>query len=144
MSLTVTDYPNPRILVLGHGQHGKDTAAELLAEAFNLNFISSSLFAMDHAVWPILSLTNGDNDKEECYADRSSFREVWRRLIKMYNEPTLDRLAKGILASNDMYVGMRDYQEFHAAQHMFDLILWIDTSGRKPYELSGRLFRPYR
>lgn len=40
-------HPNNKILILGHGQHGKDTAAEFLTQEFGLSFISSSWFVME-------------------------------------------------------------------------------------------------
>ena len=34
-----------KLLVIGHGRHGKDTVSEILCQDFKLSFISSSMFA---------------------------------------------------------------------------------------------------
>ena len=68
--------------------------------------------------------------------ERHRNRELWRRLIKLYNTPDLTALARKIYSTGDIYVGMRDAKEFEAGLQadMFDIILWIDASNRLPLE----------
>ncbi len=121
----------PRILILGHARHGKDTAAEHLRDAHGVSFRSSSLFLAEKVVMPELArrgLTYPD--LAACYSDRVNHRALWRELIEDYNAEDPARLAKAILAEADCYVGMRMAREFWASRSMFDVIFWIDASAR--------------
>lgn len=145
----------PKLLLLGPGRHGKDTVAEMLREEFGLEFISSSLFAAERVMLPYFeSIGIYYLNAEECFADRhhewiedpwwvvlwkvftgrqikkGSNRAVWYDQIKAYNEPDRTRLAREILASSDIYVGMRSAVELKAVAHLFDHIIWVDASAR--------------
>jgi hypothetical protein len=121
----------PRILILGHGRHGKDTVAEYLCDRTGLTFRSSSLFLAERIVMPELAKrgicypTVG-----ECYDDRGNHREAWRDIISEYNGKDATRLARAILRESDVYVGMRTAREFSASAGLFDHILWVDATGR--------------
>ncbi len=116
-----------KILVLGHAGHGKDTAAELLARMLDLKFCSSSLFVFEKAVLPTFREMYGYTTVEECYANRGQHREELRLLIKQYNTPDLTRLTRELLAENDIYVGLRDADEFAATRHLYNVIFWVDA-----------------
>lgn len=118
-----------KLLILGHGQHGKDTVAELLQQMLGLSFCSSSWFAMEKAVWP--HFQHYYRSRLECFEDRRNRREEWRRWIREYNTPDLCRLQRELLAENDMYVGMRDAEEYAAGKHLYDHILWVDARTRE-------------
>lgn len=125
-----------KILILGHGRHGKDTAAEYLAKACNFKFASSSEFANEHVIFPKLAPLYGYQTLEECFADRGNHRDEWRNLIREYNSLDRARLARNILEENDIYVGMRCHNEYAAAKDLFDVIVWVDASSRHPREPS--------
>lgn len=137
---------HPKVLILGHGRHGKDTVAEILRDDFGLSFTSSSMFCAEHVVWNALhnqqealdrhiaagapGMTAGQLIGElemmagrqysswaECYADRSNFRAAWFSLIAGYCYPDRERLAREIFAENDIYVGLRNRREFHAVMN---------------------------
>ena len=124
-----------KILILGHGQHGKDTFAEYLSKYSGLTFTSSSRAALD-AIWPALkvALGYGDSDKELAYHERHMYRDLWKELISLYNTPDKAALVKHVLAKHEMYVGLRCPLEFKASKHLFDYIFWVDASDRKPLE----------
>lgn len=122
---------HPRILILGHARHGKDTAAEYLRDRHGISFRSSSLFLAANVVRPALEYRGiAYPTLEACYADRVNRRALWRELIEDYNRRDPARLAKAILAESDCYVGMRTHREYWASRSMFNLIFWIDGSGR--------------
>lgn len=123
-------HSKPKILVLGHARHGKDTVAEILRDVHGYNFISSSRFAVDAFIFGITHISLDYKTREECYEDRVNHRNLWYELIRMYNFKDKARLARNILARNDMYVGMRDVEEYNASKDLFDYILWVDASGR--------------
>jgi len=118
-------------LILGHGDHGKDTFAELLEKHHGYTFQSSSLFACEKAVLPYMDYKT----VAACYADRQHHRLYWKYLISAYNTPDKARLCKELLAVNDMYVGMRCPDEYMASRDLFDVIYFVDSftrCGRDP------------
>lgn len=119
-----------KILILGHGRHGKDTAAEYLRDKYGLSFVSSS-YACAEILKPVLDLIFGEHTVEEHFNERHDHRELWKRLISLYNAADATALTKLILSKNDMYVGMRSLREFEHAAELFGHILWIDASARK-------------
>jgi dephospho-CoA kinase len=128
-----------KILVLGHCRHGKDTFAELLNEHFGLTFKSSSQAAADIFLYDALKDKYGYTTPEECFEDRVNHRAEWKQLICDYNKDDKARLAKEILKEADAYVGMRDRAEIKECikQGLFDIIVWVDASGRLPEEPSS-------
>jgi hypothetical protein len=119
-----------KILILGHGRHGKDTVAEMLQDRAGITFQSSSQAASEIAVFPALSALHGYKTPAECFADRANHREEWKTLISGYNTPDKGRLCREILKTSDCYVGMRCPLELAATRHLFGLILWVDASQR--------------
>ena len=124
-----------KILILGHGRHGKDTAAEMLKDLFGFTFQSSSRAALD-AIYPCLKASVGYSSKEEAFNDRSNMRWLWKELITLYNTPDKSALCRKILETGDTYVGMRCDKEYEASKELFDLILWVDRSVFLPTESS--------
>lgn len=124
-----------KILILGHGRHGKDTFAELMSKHAGLTFISSS-YACAEVLKPVLDLVGQDGpiSPEEHYARRHKDRELWKRLICLYNAADPSALARLIVSKCDMYVGMRSAREYEASKHLFDHIYWVDASGRVDYK----------
>jgi len=118
-----------KILILGHGEHGKDTAADIITEYTGLRFESSSLAAAEIAVWPHMPEYA---TAQACFDDRRNHRERWRQLITDYNTPNKARLCREIVSRCDGYVGMRCPYEYAASRNIFDYVLWISAFNRKP------------
>lgn len=120
-----------KLLVIGHGRHGKDTACEILQDEYEYSFISSSLYVAEHVMMPITDYP----DVLSCYDDRHNNRQFWMDSIKAYNHPDLARLSKEIVAEYDIYCGLRDYDEFKEArvQGVFDYVIGVDASERISY-----------
>jgi hypothetical protein len=124
--------PFPRVLILGHARHGKDTVAEMLRDRYGLRFSSSSMFCAERVMMPYFAQHGVPYATvEECYEDRGNHRSTWFDRIEDYNSHDRARLAREMLeAGNDMYVGMRSDREFQEAQWLFDFVVWVDSSGR--------------
>lgn len=127
-----------KILIIGHGQHGKDTTAEIIQEEFGLSFRASSEAALDIFMFDILQKRHGYKNKQEAIDHKNqskAIRKEWHDLITEYNINIPSRLASKILALNDIYVGMRSNREFEDCQKrkMFDLVLGV-FDHRKPTE----------
>lgn len=121
----------PKILILGHARHGKDTVAEMLRDRHGYSFCSSSLFAARKVIRPALEEVGVFYDSlEDCYADRVNHRAFWYDQICAYNAGGASRLAEEILVDHDMYVGMRSNDEYQASRKLFDVVLWVDASRR--------------
>jgi hypothetical protein len=119
--------PHPKIMILGAGRHGKDTVADLLQKKGWFIFSSSSEAATVF-IYPKLKALYGYNTEKECFDDRRNHRMEWYEAICEYNEKDRTKLASLIFASSDIYVGMRDDQEFEASRKLVDLVLWVDRS----------------
>lgn len=117
-----------KILILGHGEHGKDTAAEIITELTGLRFESSSLAASDLVVWPHMPQYG---NAQECFEDRRNHREKWKQLITEYNTPDKSKLCRQILSRCDGYIGMRCQDEYKASRDFFNFVFWVDASVRK-------------
>lgn len=126
----------PTLNIVGHKRHGKDTLAELLSEKFGLKFKSSSQACADIFIYDTLKDKYNYQTPEECFEDRMNHRQEWYEMICDYNKDDRARLAKEILKTTDCYVGMRDRGEIEECmkQGLFDLIVWVDASGRLPLE----------
>lgn len=126
----------PKLLIIGHGRHGKDTVAEFLRDEFGLKFVSSSQAAAEIFIYEELKEKYKYETPKECYEDRINHRAEWYDLICDYNVDDRARLAKGILERADCYVGMRDREEIDEClnQGLFDLIIWVDACERLPLE----------
>lgn len=126
-----------KILICGEARHGKDTVAELLNSMIGLEYKSSSDFVGRILYKNILKEKYGYKTFEECFEDRVTKRDEWYNLICEYNEQDRARTAKEILKVADIYVGMRDNQEFEASKNLFDIKIWVDASERLPKEKSS-------
>lgn len=149
----------PKMLIIGHARHGKDTVAELLRDEYGFIFTSSSLFCADKIVAPAFIEWRADArtprariveahlgrpgivqksyaSTEECYADRSNHRALWFDLISHHNREDAAKLAGDIFEHHDVYVGVRSKREFHAAvnEGLADIVVWVDRSDKLPLE----------
>lgn len=126
----------PRILVIGHARHGKDTVCEMLRDNHGLKFTSSSMFCAENVVFPVLRGQYGYKTAEQCFDDRANHRTEWYRLIREYNTPDPSKLGRAIFAEHDVYCGLRHRAEFNALKNAgtFDVVVWVDGSTRHPAE----------
>ena len=151
----------PKIVVIGHGRHGKDTVAEMLRDWYGLSFTSSSLFCAERVMMPafrtarlravdevpepfkedVRSAHRTYANAADCYHDRhqssavGDHRTFWFEEIAKYCADPV-RLGREILADHDVYCGIRSRREFHAVKNarLADLIIWVDASDRLPLE----------
>ena len=125
-----------KLLVIGHGRHGKDTVSEILCNDFKLSFISSSMFACKKFIYDDLKEKYNYNSFEECYADRHNHRSEWYEAIANYCVEDPSKLGKDIFSEHDIYCGLRNVREFVAMkeQNVFDACIWVDRSEHLPAE----------
>lgn len=125
----------PKILIVGHGRHGKDTVAEFICKYTNYKAIASSLAAAEIFIFEELKNKYNYKTFEECFEDRSNHRSEWYDLICGYNKNDKARLAKDIMKTNDIYTGMRDDLEIQEClkNNIFDYVIGV-YDPRKPLE----------
>lgn len=126
----------PRLAIIGHAGHGKDTAATILANLFGLRFRSSSDFCLKTVVYPALKDKYGYRSEYECRADKKNRRADWFTAISEFNAADPARLGRQLMTENDIYCGIRSRREFEAccSAGLFDAVLWIDRSKLEPSE----------
>lgn len=124
-----------KTLIIGHARHGKDTVAEIIREEHGLTFESSSQAAARIFLYDVLKEKYGYQSAEECFEDRVNHRAEWYDLICEYNREDKTRLAREILKTSDMYVGMRDREEIETCidRKVFERIIAV-YDHRKPKE----------
>lgn len=128
----------PRLLIIGHARHGKDTLAEKIRDKMGLAFTSSSIFVGEECIWPAWGRERYESF-DEMFEDRVNYRKTWADLISAYNTPDKTRTATTMLNRGyDMYVGMRRMDEFVACKKegIFDHVIWVDACQRLPLESS--------
>lgn len=130
-----------KIIVMGSSKHGKDTTSTILKKLYGLDFISSSLFALNEGIVQPYLLNNYDlvyYSKEACYNDRHNHQDKWFKAISEFNIDNPTRLGNLLFSRYDIYCGLRNVREFQAlkAEHAFDCCLWVDRSHHAPVELT--------
>lgn len=130
---------SPKILVIGHAQHGKDTVGEILRDYYSLRFTSSSMFCAEHVMMSHFDTNMGNaygGSVQACFDDRANHRAKWYQAIKQFNQPDASALGRAIFRNNDVYVGLRSKTELHALKNsgVVDLIIWVDRSDYVPPE----------
>jgi hypothetical protein len=125
-----------KLLVIGHGRHGKDTVCEILRDRYDYSFESSSRFCSKLFIFNDLKDKYGYSNEEECYEDRHNHRAEWYNAICDYNVPDPARLGREIFQAHDIYCGLRNKKEFHAMKNtgVFDYAIWVDRSDFLPPE----------
>lgn len=126
-----------RLLIIGHGQHGKDSAGDILRDQYGMRSVSSSEFAARKAVFPLVS--DIYPDWRAAFEDRHAHRDLWFHAIRAYNLRPGPMLAEQILEAHDIYTGMRSRAEFERSRGFFDLVVWVDASRRLPPEPAGSM-----
>lgn len=119
----------PKLLVIGHAGHGKDTVCEILHLLYDLKFQSSSYFVAEKAVRPYLAIKGLEyNTLEDCYADRINHRALWHDAIAEYNKDDPAKLGMELFAQYDVYCGLRSKIEYEhlKLRNAFDCVWWID------------------
>ena len=137
----------PKVLVIGHGRHGKDTVAERLQQRYGLSFTSSSLFCAEKVIWPTAQelakadcyeygppalpwtiklweeacrIIKMDKDAKDAFLHRhhsDTTRQFWFEAIKEFNRKDAAALGKAIFDEYDIYCGLRSSTEFHALKN---------------------------
>lgn len=127
-----------RLIVMGHGEHGKGTVCQILQERYGYRSCSSSYAALQPCIWP--AMQSYYDTMDECYQDRRNWRTLWGQLITRFNHDDKTELGRHIFEylQCDIYDGIRKAEELNAIKKagLIDYVVWVDGSRRKPMESS--------
>ena len=125
-----------KLLVIGHGRHGKDTVCEIMRDHYGYTFESSSSFFSKFLIYDLLKDKYGYKSERECFGDRHNHRDEWFKIICDFNVPDGARLGREIFKQNDIYCGLRNKREYFAMKNtgVFDYVIWVDRSDHLPLE----------
>jgi len=125
-----------KLLIVGHGRHGKDTVCEILRDKHGYSFESSSAFCSKLFIYDMLKKKYNYTSEEECYKDRHNHRAEWYNAICDYNYPDAAKLGREIFKAHDIYCGLRNKREFFAMKNtgVFDYAIWVDRGDHLPPE----------
>jgi len=130
-----------KLLVIGHGRHGKDTVCEILRDNHGYSFESSSQFCSRLFIYNQLKSKYNYSSEQQCYADRHNHRVEWYNSICDYNSSDPARLGREMFEAYDIYCGLRNKREFFAMQNtgVFDYCIWVDRSMHLEAEASDSM-----
>jgi len=131
----------PKLLIIGHARHGKDTVCEILCEEFDYSFRSSSDFCAEKFIYDELKSKYGYTSYKQCFEDRHNHRSEWYDMIHEYCRDDFAKLGREIFAENTIYCGLRNKSEFHAMRNtgVFDYAIWVDRSDHLPQEAQSSM-----
>ncbi len=123
-----------KIMVSGHGGHGKDTVAKFIARHTTLRYVASTSWFAAEKMWqeqvdekPFF--ISDFPDVQSWYNARRSCRDFWARWIDKYNINDPSRLYRECLESQDILTGVRRTREFEAARPLVDSAIWVEMPG---------------
>lgn len=124
----------PKLMIIGHARHGKDTVCEYLRDNYGFRFTSSSFLLAPYIhekIFPTIY-----KDYKACWEDRHNHRQIWFEAIRDYTSIDKTLLARLIYSNNDIYCGIRDASELWAVNkaNLYDFCIWVDACGRLPKE----------
>lgn len=122
------------VLIIGHSEHGKSDVAKALCKHFGWTEGESSYVCKEIVFEELIKRGYNYSTPQEAWEDRRNNKQVWKEIIKDYNSGDLARLTKKIFTDNELYVGLRDGEEFTTAYMSgeFDVIVYVDAWDRKP------------
>ena len=115
-----------KIAICGHGEHGKDMTANILAEMCGLRYTAgTSWWARDMVFARMTTLGHAYGDSAECWGDRRNNRVLWAEIIGELNAEDPVRLYRDCLAEQDLLTGIRWWHEFDACRKAKIVDKWI-------------------
>jgi len=128
----------PKIAIIGHKRHGKDTVAEMIRDRLGLTFGSSSEICAEAFMFDLMKDTYGYKTVKECFEDRDNHRPLWHQGIRLFCYHNKKALFELILVEHneDIYCGNRNFEEFEPSEEagIFDFSVWVDACERKELE----------
>lgn len=123
-----------RLFIAGDPESGKDALGLAIEKLFKMPACSSSLAAMPHVYGMSPELKLKYPDARAAWEDRRTpeNRVLWHDYIVKLNTPNLTTLGRILLEDHDVYVGIRNPDEFEACKKagLCDLSIWVTSDIR--------------
>jgi len=119
-----------RIAISGHGECGKDTVSQMLAELFGLKYDRSTSEFSASLVYKHY-LRDSYPDFQSAWDDRRNHRELWGKAIAELNGSSKCEIYKMMIEDNEILNGIRRREELMAAKEagLIDMIIWVNRDG---------------
>jgi hypothetical protein len=113
-----------RIMIVGNGRAGTDTACEYLAKVTELRFAGTTSLYLAKYVAARLGVS-----EQDAYSTRHLNRNLWHRVGREIRKQDPALLIRESLLHAEIVGGIRDHEEIAACKqdHLVDLIAWIDN-----------------
>lgn len=113
-----------RILFVGHGRCGKDTAGKYLESITPLKFAGTT----SEYLAPYVAAKTGQS-VEDAYDQRHDNRDLWYRTGREVRAKDPGILIRESMKNGEIGGGVRDFEEIIAArcEGLVDLIVWIEN-----------------
>jgi hypothetical protein len=113
----------PKLLIIGMGRSGKDTAGEWFGKHTILRYAGSS----SNNVCPLIAKELGISEKE-AWETRHENRMFWYNFANGLRKDDPNALTRLCLEKGDLVIGLRDKFEVESAQRdgYVDLTIWIE------------------
>jgi len=119
-----------KIILCGHGEHGKTTFCKI-AQLNGYKYVDASTVCLNQIIWPLWGV-HRYNSRAECFNDRRNHRDTWRKLIKSVEDIDSTRLIKEVFKVSDIYDGLRNPHVLDAAcrEGLVNTVVWVGAEGR--------------
>lgn len=114
----------PRLLIVGHGRHGKDEVAAVLHGRGRFKYCGSTSWQ----VLPFIAAHIGIPE-QVAWETRHENRQYWKDYCDIFRKDDPSRLVKLALRNGNIVGGIRDKVEIEDAVKLFDEVLWVDRPG---------------
>lgn len=112
-----------RLAILGYGRTGKDTVGKWLHEHTPLRYSGSTSNVICAEIAKAKGIT-----EEEAWRTRHEDRIFWYNFCNEFRKDDPALLARTLLQSSDLVIGLRDRLELKACrkEKLFDLAIWLE------------------
>lgn len=145
-----------KAFITGYAHHGKDTLAEVFKEVYKLSFMSSSMFCLYKCILPYHRaqkctikhtqefLNSKFKDDKDMFDKRKHHRRAWHEIIKNYNGQDLARLSREIFKIYNLYVGIRNIDEYNAyiKEYPNTINIWVYNENQPVEERTSNTMTP--
>lgn len=120
-----------RVMFVGHGRSGKDTAAGILGELLGYRGVGSTSYGVIPLVTFALTGRTDIATQNACYADRHNNRPYWFDFCNLLRRIDPLMLLKLTLATTDFVIGTRSKAEFDHAIEFYKPtnVFWMERRG---------------
>lgn len=114
-----------KIVIIGHGECGKDSVANAISSRYGLSFKGSISWYMKAHVAKELEVS-----EMTAWDSRRDNRHLWRDSIDAYREGDPARIIRECFKLADIVTGVRPAEEMESAlaEGLIDCVIWVERN----------------